>query len=103
MSKRLIRKAKECEKGERAQDKRPAEHLEGQNAIGVILPSGSWDLVDHGVVLVRECPASPRVDTQFRIVYDVKRSQRNGPKYLHGGNGHQTEVPATTEARGRRY
>jgi len=42
---RLIRKAEERKKDERAQDKRPAVHLEGENTIGVILPSGCWDPV----------------------------------------------------------
>jgi hypothetical protein len=103
MSTRLIRQAEEREKEERAQDKRPAEHLESENTIGVILPNGCWDLVHHGVVCVRVGPAFPRIDTQLRIFHDDKRSQRNGSKYFGGRNDHQTDVPATTETGRRHY
>ena len=99
---RLIRKTEERKKKERAQDKRPAVHLEGENTIGVILPNGRWDLVHHGVVFVRVGPASPRTDTQLRGFHDPNRSQRNGPQHFGGRNDHQTDVTVTSEM-GRRH
>jgi hypothetical protein len=97
MSTRLIRKAEECEKEERAQDKRPAVHLEEENSIGFIPPNGFWDLVHRGIVFVRVGPASPRFDTHLGTFHDDKRSQRDGSKYFGGRDDHQTDVPVTTD------
>ena len=99
---RLIRKAEEREKEERAQDKRPAVHLKGENSIGVILPNGCRELVHRGVVFVRVGPAPPRTDTQLYSFHDPDRSQRDGSKYFGGRNYHQADVPVTSEM-GRRY
>ena len=99
---RLIRKAEEHEKEERAQDKRPAVHLEAENTIGVILPNRCWDLIHRGVVFVRPCPASPGINTQLCFFHDENRPERNGSKYFGGRNGHQTDVPVTIEI-GRRH
>ena len=103
MSTRLIGKAEEREKEKRAQDERPAVHLEEKNSIGLILPNGCWDLVHRGVVFVRVSPASPRINTQLGFFHDINRSQRNGPKYLSAGNSHQANVPATSDTRGGRH
>jgi hypothetical protein len=100
---RLSRKAEEREKYKRACDKRPAEHLELDSDIWVILPNDTWDLDDLGIVTVRVGPAFPRVDTNLRIPHDDIRPQGNGPEYLDGGNAHQAEVSATTETMGRRH
>ncbi len=100
---RLTRKAEECEKGKCVQDNRPAEQLEVKNAIGVILPNRSWDPDDLGIVSVRGGPTSPRIDTKLRTVRDVDYCQRNGLKYPGGRNQHQTDVPATSETRGRQH
>ncbi len=99
---RLIRKPEKREKDECAKDERPAVHLEVENSSGVILPNRTWELVHRGVVVVRVSPASPMIDTHFRISHDIKRSQWNGPEYLGGGNGHQTDVSVTREIRGGR-
>ena len=99
---RLIRKAEEREKQERAHHKRPAIHLEEENSEGVVLPNGCWDLVHHGVVFVREGPASPTTDAKDCGFHYPNRSQRNGPKYKGHRNDHQTDVPVTSET-GRRH
>ncbi len=99
---RLVRKAKEREKEERAQDKRPAVHLEEQTTVGVIPPNGCRDLVHRRVVFVRVGPASPRTDTQLYSFRDQDRSQRDGPEYFGGRNDHQTDVPVASEM-GRRH
>ena len=94
---RLVRKAEERKKEERAQDKRPTEHLENENRIGVILPNGCRGLVHRRVVIVRVGPTSPRIDTQLGRFHDVNRCQRDGPKHFGGRNDHQTDVPAAAE------
>ena len=85
---RLIRKAKECKKGKRARDDRPAEHLDAVSHGWVILPDDAWDLDDLGIVAVHVGPAFPRSDTRLRGGHNEIRSQRNGPKYFGGRKGH---------------
>ena len=98
---RLTTKAEKREKGIRACDQRPAEHLEAQSRLGDVLPNEACDLIDHGILAFRVGPALPRMDTRLCNEHDVKRRQRNGPKYLDGRNGHQAEVSALTETGGR--
>jgi hypothetical protein len=100
---RLIRKAEEREKEKRASNKRPTEYLEAIFRIWVIPPNEACDLDNRGIVAVRVCPAYPRSDTLLHIGHDKIRPQRNGPEYLDGADGHQAEVPATTETRGSRH
>ena len=46
MLERLIHKAEECEKVKRACNKQPAEYLEDDRHLLVILSNDGWDLVD---------------------------------------------------------
>ena len=98
---RLTTKAEKREKDRRAYDQRPAEHLEAHSCLGEALPNEACDLIDHGILAFRVGPALPRFDTRLCIERDVKRRQRNGPKYLDGRNAHQAEVSALTETGGR--
>lgn len=100
MSARLIPKAEECKKDKRARDQQPAVHLETDSTLSVILPNDAWNLKNLGIVVVYGGPASPRSNTPIAsgTVHENECSQRNGPKYLEEGQGHQAEVPATTEA-----
>jgi hypothetical protein len=92
---RLTNKAEQREKYKRARDQRPAKYLEVAGRHRVIPPNKACDLVDLGIVTVQDSPARPRHDTQLRIGHDVKRPQRNGPKYLNEGNSHQADVSTT--------
>ena len=101
---RLVRKAEEREKEKRAHDKRPAVYFEAVSHHWVVLPNEACDLGDRGIVAVRVRPAYPRLDTRLRGGHNKIRSQRNGPNYLDGADGHQAEVPPTAEAtRGSRH
>lgn len=97
---RLVRKAEEPEKEKRAYDKRPAVYLEAVSYRWVVLPNKACDLDDRGIVAVRVGPAYPRPDTRLRSGHDEIRSQRNGPEYLDGADGHQADVSPTAETRG---
>jgi len=92
---RLSSKAEQREKKKRAEDKRPAKHLEVDSHLGVILPSKARDLYDLGIVPVHVGPALPRYDTRLRVFHNVICPQRNGPQNLGNRNSHQAEVPAT--------
>jgi hypothetical protein len=100
---RLIREAKEREKDKSARDQRPAEHFEVVNHTRVIPPDEACDLDDLGIVAVCVGPAFPRCDTRLRIGDDDIQPQRNGPKYIGGGKGHQPEAPATAKTLGMRH
>ena len=98
---RLIREAEKREKEKSTRDERPTVYLDVGSYFRVILPNEACDLPDPGIMAVHVGPAYPRSDTQLCIVHNDIHPQRNSPEYLDAADGHQAEVPATTQTRGQ--
>ena len=72
MLSRLVRKAKEREKGVRAQDIKPTT-LDTEPRNRSCLPNGVWDLNDGRVIMVCDRPTYPLLQMVCRKVVQQKR------------------------------